>query len=551
MKLDGAALKIAVVGLGQAGGNIAAEFFRRGYQALALNTSNADLQLLEAGAPFPYLPESHHVHIGPEGWDGTGNDPGVARECIDSHEERILRAVMPLAEESDVVILAAGLGGGTGSAIVHLARLLQAQELPLVALVTLPTQAESAIAKVNAAKALREVSDFDFDGLILVDNARLVEFNAELPIAQYYAKVNEVIVEPIDTLNRLNTRDDLQPIRSFDGEELREALHGGGVVSYGVAPLKDTSLDGVSTAVKACFQASRIMPHGFSIADISFLALVLEAPDDILEATPIRVLEQLQELWKADTEGAAVALALYRQREAGEPRLRLLATHHSLPDQVNKLIGEASTEGRAVIAKRRKLPELELGDLDTLDIAPSGSRTSKRRRTKRAPQPATPNVQAKKPSPRPKSVPIPSTEPLPEEVTTQRREPSEEATSIRDAGGQSSAATDIVKSEDELLLPGAPPPPKGPEGAQNVPAQNIYQALFYRYQTADSAAMQKKIVRRLEKDRESEYALVRYYAVQTMGRLDVAQFEASILAATEDEDPQVRALAEWLLKGQR
>ena len=43
------ALEIVVIGLGQAGGNIAAEWARRGYEVFALNTARTDLQALVRG----------------------------------------------------------------------------------------------------------------------------------------------------------------------------------------------------------------------------------------------------------------------------------------------------------------------------------------------------------------------------------------------------------------------------------------------------------------------------------------------------------------------
>ena len=39
MKPSDRSLDIAVIGLGQGGGNLAAEFARRGYRAMALNTA--------------------------------------------------------------------------------------------------------------------------------------------------------------------------------------------------------------------------------------------------------------------------------------------------------------------------------------------------------------------------------------------------------------------------------------------------------------------------------------------------------------------------------
>ena len=68
-------LEITALGLGQAGGRIAAEFQRRGYRALAFNNAKADLASLTSGRIA--LPEAQCIHIALDGGDGAGVNPGV------------------------------------------------------------------------------------------------------------------------------------------------------------------------------------------------------------------------------------------------------------------------------------------------------------------------------------------------------------------------------------------------------------------------------------------------------------------------------------------
>ena len=111
MKPEGRSLDVAVVGLGQAGGNIAAEFFRRGYRAMAFNTAQTDLIALDPGGVYPTLPADRRVYIGLDGYDGAGADPAYGKECIAENAERIRTAVVKMAAQADVLLLAAGLGG--------------------------------------------------------------------------------------------------------------------------------------------------------------------------------------------------------------------------------------------------------------------------------------------------------------------------------------------------------------------------------------------------------------------------------------------------------
>lgn len=120
-------LEITALGLGQAGGRIAAEFSRRGYRALAFDNAKTDLDSLGAGALA--LPDAQRIYIGVEGSDG--------RECIAAHAERIRAAVAEHAAGADVVVVAAGLGEGIGSCAPELVAMLREQGLPVVVLSTL------------------------------------------------------------------------------------------------------------------------------------------------------------------------------------------------------------------------------------------------------------------------------------------------------------------------------------------------------------------------------------------------------------------------------
>jgi cell division GTPase FtsZ len=64
--------------------------------------------------------------------------------------DRIRQLVTQLTKGADLVVLAAGFGGGTGSAISELVQVLVPLELPIITLATLPGEQESAVAKVNA-----------------------------------------------------------------------------------------------------------------------------------------------------------------------------------------------------------------------------------------------------------------------------------------------------------------------------------------------------------------------------------------------------------------
>src|SRR4051794_3874862 len=184
MKPSDRSLDIAVIGLGQGGGNLAAEFARRGYRAMALNTARSDLSALSGlgTANHPALSEAQRLYIGIDGYDGAGSDLNYGRQCVSESAERIREAVARHTEGADVVLLTAGLGGGTGSAVSELVRVLESLELPITTLTTLPGDQESGIAKVNAVRAVSDLVKIPDLGLIFADNARLAELHGNLTL---------------------------------------------------------------------------------------------------------------------------------------------------------------------------------------------------------------------------------------------------------------------------------------------------------------------------------------------------------------------------------
>ncbi|MBI4816405.1 MAG: hypothetical protein HY791_09105 [Deltaproteobacteria bacterium] len=385
MKPEGCSLDITVVGLGQAGGNLATEFFRRGYRALALNTAQTDLSSLDPGSVYPPLPAERRIYIGEDGYDGAGLDPDYASECILRNADQIRNAVLRESDGADAVLLTAGLGGGTGSALNTLITVLREEDLPIVALMTLPTDGESGIVKVNAVRAINQLVDAQVLGWVFVDNQRIESMNRDVSVIDYYAHVNGRIASPLDSLNRLNSRSDIRPIRSFDGEDLRKLFLSGGVLCFNVVELDAITVEEVIGAVRAGLEASELMPTGFDIKSASYVGMVIEAPDHVLTATPIAVFETIDERLKAETAGAAIYRGLYRASQSKRALLRTLISVHSLPHRIREILADAQREGETLRSKLQvELPTLDLGGIQGIELFKPGARSRPSDRPRRS-----------------------------------------------------------------------------------------------------------------------------------------------------------------------
>jgi cell division GTPase FtsZ len=379
MKPADRALDLVVVGLGQGGGNLAAEFARLGYRAMALNTAHTDLSTLAPGQRGTALAAEQRIYIGIDGYDGAGADLNYGRECITENAERIRQSVLAHAQGADVVILTAGLGGGTGSAVSELVRVLQDLDLPLITLTTLPNEYESGIAKVNAVRAVSDLVKTEGVGWIFADNSRLAQVHGGVSLDKYFEKVNEVIVGPIDAFNKLNNRQGIHPIRTLDGEDFRSLLLSGGVLHMASSTLPMLTVDMVMERIREALSSSSVMPSGFSPEEISYMGVVLEAGEDVLSGTPFSFFEQLNERLKDDTGGGALYMGVYRRDrpvEGGAALLRTICSSKSLPEGVQAMVNDARREGGTLRDKlQRSISSLELGEIEEFDLFKTSTRT--------------------------------------------------------------------------------------------------------------------------------------------------------------------------------
>lgn len=377
MKADDRSLDIAVIGLGQGGGNLAAQFAQFGYRAIALNTALTDLSALGDGTNRSWLAPEQRLYIGIDGYDGAGGDLNYGRECIRENAERIRKAVAEHAADADLVLITAGLGGGTGSSASELVKTLEDLRLPLVVLATLPTDNESGMAKVNAMRGANALVQMDGLSWIFVDNSRLAEAHSDVPMDRYFETINSVVVEPLDALNRLNSSPELIPIRTLDGEDLRRLLLAGGVINYASVEIPLLEAEAVIKSLRDALQSSSIMPAGYALEQVATIGIVIQAPDEMLSRTPFAFFERLNESIKETTNGAACYLGVYRNRTKNSRAvLNLVCSSQQLPNGIIAMVNDARREGGVLRDKlQQTLAPLDVSELEQFDLFRTNLRT--------------------------------------------------------------------------------------------------------------------------------------------------------------------------------
>ncbi len=359
-------LRFAVVGLGQCGGNLANTFARYGYPAVAVNTSILDLKDLQN------IPDAQKIHIPPTESDGAGKDPRIGEQAIQQHLATIMQALQPLVRNCDAILLAAGLGGGTGSNVALLGKLLRRFEIPIVALTTIPTDNESALAKINALRAVNQIVAEDLDSCVLIDNSKILQVFPESSLAAFYPQANEYVVKSFVNFNSMFQEFASRSLISFDNEDFRKVLLSKGILIFGETELRAEeirTLDELLPQLKTIWETSGLMAEGFNYTSAASGAVCIFAPPEVLQRTSSRFLNMLGEEFKTLTNGATCYFGIYEHNNPAVVKVATMLGRLTIPVRLQELLAEASTEGRNLNRKiQQELPTLDISVLDGMEL---------------------------------------------------------------------------------------------------------------------------------------------------------------------------------------
>lgn len=169
-------MKLGVIGVGQAGGRIADQFYSHDVgtgidcvaDAMAVNISRPDLSALRT------LPQERRVLVGQDEKEGhgVGSDQKEAAHLVHDDIRDILYRLeeMPLAEIEAFAIIAGtggGVGGGGGPVIAKY--LEQRYDIPIITIAVLPFNTDSHLHKINSIRAIRGFEKYT-ENIILFDN---------------------------------------------------------------------------------------------------------------------------------------------------------------------------------------------------------------------------------------------------------------------------------------------------------------------------------------------------------------------------------------------
>jgi cell division protein FtsZ len=177
---------IKVIGVGGGGSNAVNHMFLMGIKGVDFIVANTDRQALEKS------PVNHKIQLGSNLTKGlgAGSIPDVGRDAaIESIDE--IRAY--LTENTQMVFITTGLGGGTGTgAAPVIASIARELGILTVGIVTLPFMFEGKKRKMQADAGLEEMKKY-VDTLLVISNDKLREIYGNLKMSEAFAHADDVL----------------------------------------------------------------------------------------------------------------------------------------------------------------------------------------------------------------------------------------------------------------------------------------------------------------------------------------------------------------------
>ena len=177
---------IKVIGVGGGGGNAINYMFKQGISGVDFVVCNTDSQALDK-SPVPIK-----IQLGvslTEGL-GAGANPEIGSLAAKESEEEIKSL---LSNQTKMVFITAGMGGGTGTgAAPVIAQMSKQLDILTVGIVTIPFQFEGRMRSDQAQIGI-EILRENVDSLIVINNNKLRQVYGNLGFKAGFAKADEVL----------------------------------------------------------------------------------------------------------------------------------------------------------------------------------------------------------------------------------------------------------------------------------------------------------------------------------------------------------------------
>ena len=239
-------VKITAIGIGSGGNNAINHLSIHGiYNAINLIAVNTDKQALDQTESHAKLLIGEKIT---EGF-GAGMDPTIGQKSAEESYDQIKEMI----KDSNIVFVATGLGGGTGTgASPVIAKVAKEIGALTIAVVTKPFKFEGTRKAEIAEKGVRELKDV-VDAIIVIPNEKLLAtIDKKLGSANAFKIVDNVLAQALNGISAIILNSSKGGINADYADLKRVMQHRGlALICVGDKTGEDSAMDAIKEALES------------------------------------------------------------------------------------------------------------------------------------------------------------------------------------------------------------------------------------------------------------------------------------------------------------
>ncbi|WP_374696247.1 cell division protein FtsZ [Spiroplasma endosymbiont of Polydrusus formosus] len=231
---------IKVMGIGGAGNNAVNRMIEAGVQGVEFIVANTDAQIISVSK------SKNKILLGKETSKGlgAGANPDVGRQAAIESAEEIKEAL----KGADMVFVAAGMGGGTGTgAAPIISKLALEQGALTVGIITTPFSFEGRVRNSYAIQGTEELRKH-VDSLIIISNDRLLEVIGGVPLKDSFKEADNILRQGVQTITDLIA---VPSLINLDFADIKTVMKnkGNALFGIGIGSGKDKAIEAANKAI--------------------------------------------------------------------------------------------------------------------------------------------------------------------------------------------------------------------------------------------------------------------------------------------------------------
>lgn len=232
--------KIVVIGCGGGGSNAVNQMVEEQMRGVTFWVCNTDAQALATSKAEHRLVLGRDVTHGL----GAGGNPEVGKAAAEASIDDLYEII----QGANMVFIAAGMGGGTGTGAAPIvAKVAKDCGALTIAIVTRPFSFEGEKRRKNAINGISELKK-NVDSIIIVSNDKLMMMNGTRPISEAFAESDRVLAQSVKTITDLIV---VPGVINLDFADVRNTLTNKGiaVIGFGMGQGSKKANDAASSAL--------------------------------------------------------------------------------------------------------------------------------------------------------------------------------------------------------------------------------------------------------------------------------------------------------------